>query len=243
MSGRSGRRLISSAPGHWPSPTRPNEPRRSPLRARALRRGPNPKARSRPSTRTWRRSTPRWTAPATFGGCLRQPDHLSREEGRHPEEHLRRQGEPAHDAVPPPHGGQAAREEILAETVRAYATLRDERLNVVEAMVKSAQPLAHDEADRLRQRLETQSGKKVRLRMTVEPSLMGGARRPQWATWCTTAASRTSSRPCARSFWSAPPSASTRPPPRAPLAPEAPDSTTGPRPLTTPQHGYRDPPR
>lgn len=69
---------------------------------------------------------------------------------------------------------QKQREELLPETVRAYAALRDERLNMVEATIKSAQPLAHDEADRLRQRLEAQSGKKVRLRMTVDPSLLGG---------------------------------------------------------------------
>ncbi len=66
------------------------------------------------------------------------------------------------------------REEILPQTVRTYAALRDERLGIVEATVKSAQPLAHDEADRLRQRLEAQSGKKVRLRMIVEPTLLGG---------------------------------------------------------------------
>ena len=62
----------------------------------------------------------------------------------------------------------------MPQTVRTYAALRDERLGIVEATVKSAQPLAHDEADRLRQRLEAQSGKKVRLRMIVEPTLLGG---------------------------------------------------------------------
>ena len=66
------------------------------------------------------------------------------------------------------------REELLPETVRTYAALRDERLNIVEATVKSAQPLAHDEADRLRQKLEAQAGKSVRVRMVVDPSLMGG---------------------------------------------------------------------
>ena len=66
------------------------------------------------------------------------------------------------------------REELLPETVRTYAALRDERLRIVEATVKSAQPLATDEADRLRQRLEAQAGKTVRMRMVVDPSLIGG---------------------------------------------------------------------
>ena len=66
------------------------------------------------------------------------------------------------------------REELLPETVRAYAALRDERLNIVEATVRSAQPLAHDEADRLRQRLESQTGKTVRMHMQVDPALIGG---------------------------------------------------------------------
>ena len=66
------------------------------------------------------------------------------------------------------------REELLPETVRTYAALRDERLNIVEATVRSASPLSSDEADRLRQSLEARSGKKVRMKMTVDPSLIGG---------------------------------------------------------------------
>lgn len=66
------------------------------------------------------------------------------------------------------------REDLLGETVQTYAALRDERLNIVEATVRSAQPLASAEADRLRQRLEAQTGKSVRMRMTVDPGLIGG---------------------------------------------------------------------
>ena len=69
---------------------------------------------------------------------------------------------------------QKQREELLPATVRAYATLRDERLRITEATVTSAQPLASDEADRLRQRLEAQTGKTVRMRMHVDPALIGG---------------------------------------------------------------------
>lgn len=66
------------------------------------------------------------------------------------------------------------REALLPETVSTYAALRDERLNIVEANVRTAQPLSSDEADRLRQSLETRSGKTVRMKMTVDPALIGG---------------------------------------------------------------------
>jgi F-type H+-transporting ATPase subunit delta len=66
------------------------------------------------------------------------------------------------------------REDLLPETVQTYADLRDERLGIVEAAVRSAQPLASDEADRLRQRLERQVGKTIRMRMQVDPALIGG---------------------------------------------------------------------
>ncbi|MEM6325489.1 MAG: ATP synthase F1 subunit delta [Bacteroidota bacterium] len=66
------------------------------------------------------------------------------------------------------------REDLIREAVGAYAALRDERLGIVEATVRSAKPLSSDEADRLRASLETRSGKTVRMKMTVDPSLIGG---------------------------------------------------------------------
>ncbi len=66
------------------------------------------------------------------------------------------------------------REELLPATVTAYNTLKDERLGVVEAHVRTAKPLGYDEAEALRKALEAQSGKKVRMKMDVEPALKGG---------------------------------------------------------------------
>lgn len=66
------------------------------------------------------------------------------------------------------------REELLPVVVAAYATLKDERLGIVEAHVRSAKPLGFDEAEALRKALESRSGKKVRMKMDVEPSLVGG---------------------------------------------------------------------
>ncbi len=66
------------------------------------------------------------------------------------------------------------REELLPDTVSAYSALKDERLGVVEAHVRTAKPLGYDEAESLRKALEARSGKKVRMKMDVEPSLKGG---------------------------------------------------------------------
>ncbi|MEM1055075.1 MAG: ATP synthase F1 subunit delta [Bacteroidota bacterium] len=66
------------------------------------------------------------------------------------------------------------REELLPETVRTYAALRDERLGIIEASVRTAKPLSSAEADKLRASLEARSGKTVRMKMTVDPSLIGG---------------------------------------------------------------------
>ncbi|MDX1530096.1 MAG: F0F1 ATP synthase subunit delta [Rhodothermales bacterium] len=69
---------------------------------------------------------------------------------------------------------EKGREDIFPAVVGQYAELRDERLGVVEARVKSAMPLEPDEADTLRKALEAKTGKKVRMRIEVEPSLLGG---------------------------------------------------------------------
>ena len=66
------------------------------------------------------------------------------------------------------------RAELLPAAVAAYAALKDERLGVVEAYVRTAKPLGFDEAESLRKALEARSGKKVRMKMDVEPSLVGG---------------------------------------------------------------------
>ena len=50
-----------------------------------------------------------------------------------------------------------------------------ERLGIVEARVRTAMPMEFDETEDLRKALEAKTGKKVRLRIEVEPELIGGA--------------------------------------------------------------------
>lgn len=66
------------------------------------------------------------------------------------------------------------REDVLPAIVRAYGALRDERLGVVEALVKTARPLGYDETRQLEQALEARTGKQIRMKVEVEPSLIGG---------------------------------------------------------------------
>lgn len=56
----------------------------------------------------------------------------------------------------------------------AYRALRDERTGTVEATVRVAKPLGADEAERLRGALEARAGQTVRMRIEVDPSLVGG---------------------------------------------------------------------
>lgn len=69
---------------------------------------------------------------------------------------------------------QKGREDILPDVIRQYGRLRDERLGVVEAQVKSAMPMEFDETEALRKALEAKTDQKVRLRIEVVPELLGG---------------------------------------------------------------------
>ncbi len=66
------------------------------------------------------------------------------------------------------------REDMVPAIARAYGALRDERLGLVEAHVRTARVLGYDEAQALEKALGEQTGKKVRLRLEVDPSLVGG---------------------------------------------------------------------
>jgi F-type H+-transporting ATPase subunit delta len=66
------------------------------------------------------------------------------------------------------------REDLLPAVVRAYGALRDDRLGLVEAHVRTARPLGYEEAQELEQALARRTGKQVRLRMEVDPALLGG---------------------------------------------------------------------
>jgi F-type H+-transporting ATPase subunit delta len=66
------------------------------------------------------------------------------------------------------------REDLLPAVVRAYGALRDARLGLVEAAVRTARPLGYDETQQLERALAQRTGKQVRLRMEVDPALIGG---------------------------------------------------------------------
>ncbi|HLA64630.1 MAG TPA: ATP synthase F1 subunit delta [Rhodothermales bacterium] len=66
------------------------------------------------------------------------------------------------------------REDLAVEVVAAYRALHDKRAGIVEARVRTARPLTADEAESLRKALETRTGSGVRLRLAVEPALIGG---------------------------------------------------------------------
>ena len=66
------------------------------------------------------------------------------------------------------------REEMIPAVVAAYSDLRDARLGVVEAHVRTAKPLGYDETEELRKSLEAREGKTVRMKLDVDPALIGG---------------------------------------------------------------------
>lgn len=63
---------------------------------------------------------------------------------------------------------------ILHEIIPAYQKLLDEKLGIVRAQVRSAQPLDPAEQKQLAAKLQTVTGKQVRMEVAVDPSLIGG---------------------------------------------------------------------
>jgi F-type H+-transporting ATPase subunit delta len=64
--------------------------------------------------------------------------------------------------------------ELLDEIVPTYESLLDEKLGVVRARVTSAQDLDIKQRDEVASRLQALTGKKVRMEVFVDPSLIGG---------------------------------------------------------------------
>jgi len=62
----------------------------------------------------------------------------------------------------------------LPAVIREFTRLYREREGIVEATVTSAASLDTAELDALRKRLETMTGKHIKLRQTVDPELLGG---------------------------------------------------------------------
>jgi len=63
---------------------------------------------------------------------------------------------------------------LLDEIRVAYHELADERMGRANAEVTVAEPLTDAQQDALRKRLESLSGKEVRLDLRVDPSILGG---------------------------------------------------------------------
>lgn len=66
------------------------------------------------------------------------------------------------------------REALFAAAAEAYQALRDEQLGIVEVAVRTAMPLDADGEKAVVAKLESLTGKRVRLSVTVDESLMGG---------------------------------------------------------------------
>ena len=62
----------------------------------------------------------------------------------------------------------------IPDILDAYRTLRDERTGTVEATVRTAKPLSSVERDRLQAALEARAGARVRMRVEIDPDLIGG---------------------------------------------------------------------
>lgn len=66
------------------------------------------------------------------------------------------------------------REGLIAEIIQQFVRLRDERLGIIKATVRSAVPLTQQQQQQLGKRLEESTGKKIRLSLLEDPSLRGG---------------------------------------------------------------------
>jgi len=66
------------------------------------------------------------------------------------------------------------REGILRETIDQYMKLRDIQMGIVNIGVVSAVPLTKTQEDALRIQMERNTGKKVRLHVSLDPGIRGG---------------------------------------------------------------------
>jgi F-type H+-transporting ATPase subunit delta len=63
---------------------------------------------------------------------------------------------------------------ILDEITAAYQKFLDEKLGIIRAKVTAAQPLDDAQRSELSKKLETVTGKRVRMDVSVDPNLLGG---------------------------------------------------------------------
>jgi F-type H+-transporting ATPase subunit delta len=64
--------------------------------------------------------------------------------------------------------------DLLSAIIRAYQSLLDEKMGLVRAHVTSASPLDSAQQRALAAKLESVTGKKVRVELSVDPALLGG---------------------------------------------------------------------
>jgi F-type H+-transporting ATPase subunit delta len=64
--------------------------------------------------------------------------------------------------------------DLLGEITSTYSTALDEKLGVVQAHVTSANELSAGQQTEVVKKLEAVTGKKVRMQVSVDPSLIGG---------------------------------------------------------------------
>ena len=64
----------------------------------------------------------------------------------------------------------------FAECAQYYRCRFNEDFGIGEALVSTAAPLSRDQAEALRRKLESISGKRIRMRESVDPKLLGGVR-------------------------------------------------------------------
>ncbi len=64
----------------------------------------------------------------------------------------------------------------FAECAQYYRRRFNEDFGIGEALVSTAAPLSRDQAEALRRKLESISGKRIRMRESVDPKLLGGVR-------------------------------------------------------------------
>ncbi len=66
------------------------------------------------------------------------------------------------------------REPVLPEVIEEFAALHDQKLGVVGAEVRTAVPISTAQEAELRKELSRSTGKRVRLRTSIDPSIRGG---------------------------------------------------------------------
>ncbi len=66
------------------------------------------------------------------------------------------------------------REDLFMLIASSYKNMRDKQLGIVEALVRAALPISDADEKKITEGIEEMTGKKVRLKAIVDPSILGG---------------------------------------------------------------------